>query len=240
MASFQAGLAAGNPARSGRRNRHGGSTLLGQILGFVLFFGGAGVASARTIHIVALGDSLTAGFQLQESAAFPSVLQRKLRDAGFDVEIANAGVSGDTSTDGLARLDWSTPEGTDLVIVELGANDMLRNIPPSTPRKNLVEILSKLRDRKIPAVLAGMQSLANWGEAYRAQFESIYPDLAAQFSVPLYPFFLDGVSGHADMTLGDGLHPNARGVETIVGKFVPFLQPILVEKFGAPASSPRK
>ena len=224
----------GEPVRAERRSRHGGSALLGQIAGLVLLACGAGGASARTIHIVALGDSLTAGYQLPESAAFPNALQRGLRAKGFDVEVSNAGVSGDTATDGLARLDWSTPEGTDLVIVELGANDMLRNIPPSTPRDALERILSKLRDRKIPAVLAGMRSLANWGEQYRGEFEAIYPDLAARFSVPLYPFFLDGVSGRPEMTLGDGLHPDAQGVETIVDRFVPFLQPILIEKFGAP------
>jgi acyl-CoA thioesterase-1 len=223
-----------------RRNRHGGSALLGQFFALVLLVCGASNASARAIHIVALGDSLTAGYQLQESAAFPSVLQRKLRERGFDVDVSNAGVSGDTATDGLARLDWSTPDGTDLVIVELGANDMLRNIAPSAPREALTRILSNLRDRKIPAVLAGMRSLTNWGEQYRGQFESIYPDLAARFSVPLYPFFLDGVSGHPELTLGDGLHPNVQGVQTIVENFVPFLEPILIERFGAPISSSRK
>jgi acyl-CoA thioesterase-1 len=240
LASFRAIFSASDPARSGRRNRHGGSALLGQILGLVLLACGASGASGKTIHIVALGDSLTAGFQLQESAAFPSALERRLRESGFDVEVSNAGVSGDTAADGLARLDWSTPQGTDLVIVELGANDMLRNIPPSTPREALDRILSKLRDRKIPAVLVGMRSLANWGEQYREQFESIYPDLAARFSVPLFPFFLDGVSGHPELTLGDSLHPTVEGVQKIIDAFVPFLQPILVEKFGPPTPSSRK
>lgn len=201
---------------------------------FVAFF--ASVAHARTIQIVALGDSLTAGFGLPDSAAFPNVLQRRLKEKGFDVTVGNAGVSGDTTTGGLARLDWSTPEGTDLVIIELGANDMFRNLPPSTARQNLDSMLSKLRDRNIPAVLAGMSSLANWGEQYRRDFESIYPDLSRKFAIPLYPFFLDGVTGHADMTLPDGLHPNAKGVERIVDGFLPFIEPVLVEKFGAPAT----
>ena len=197
-------------------------------------------AAAKTIHIVALGDSLTAGFQLPESSSFPTVLERRLRADGFDVEISNAGVSGDTATDGLARLAWSTPDGVDLVIVELGANDMLRNLPPSIARSALDKTLSELRNRKIPAVLAGMHSLANWGHQYRAEFERIYPDLAAQYSLPLYPFFLEGVAGHPELTLGDGLHPNAKGVEAMVGNFLPFIEPVLVERFGRPSSSPAK
>lgn len=211
-----------------------------QIVWLVLIFLGPATAQADPVRIVALGDSLTAGFGLPESAAFPSVLQRRLKEKGFDVEVSNAGVSGDTATGGLARLDWSTPAGTDLVIVELGANDMLRNAPPATPRAALESILSRLRDRRIPAVLAGMKSLANWGEDYRQQFERIYPDLAAKFSVPLYPFFLDGVSGNAQMTLGDGLHPNQQGVERIADGFASFLAPILTERFGSPATQPNR
>lgn len=202
----------------------------------VLIFASMTAAQGRAIHIVALGDSLTAGLGLPESAAFPSVLQRRLKEKGFDVEIVNAGVSGDTASGGLARLEWSTPADTDLVIVELGANDMLRNTPPATPRAALESLLSKLRDRRIPAVLAGMKSLANWGEAYRQDFERIYRDLAAQFSVPLYPFFLEGVSGDARLTLGDGLHPNQQGVERIVDGFAPFLESILIERFGPPTA----
>lgn len=194
------------------------------------------IAYARPIQIVALGDSLTAGFGLPDSAAFPNVLQRRLKEKGFDVVVGNAGVSGDTTAGGLARLDWSTPAGTDLVIVELGANDMLRNLPPSNARQNLDSMLSRLRDRKIPVVLAGMNSLANWGDQYRRDFEGIYPDLSAKYSVPLYPFFLEGVMGHADQTLPDGLHPNAKGVERIVDGFLSFIEPVLVERFGPPAA----
>lgn len=206
-----------------------------QLILAALFVLSGSIAHARTLHIVALGDSLTAGFGLPDSAAFPNVLQRRLKEKGFDVEISNAGVSGDTTAGGLARLDWSTPGGTDLVIVELGANDMLRNLPPAGARKNLEAILSNLRDRKIPAVLAGMKSLGNWGEQYLREFEGIYPDLAAQFSAPLYPFFLEGVSGQADLTLPDGLHPNAKGVERIVDSFLPFIERVLIDRFGPAA-----
>lgn len=233
-------LKAGTAGGENCRGRDGGCGLWRQIVWLVLIFLGAAAAQADPVRIVVLGDSLTAGFGLPESAAFPSVLQRRLKEKGFDVEIGNAGVSGDTATGGLSRLDWSTPAGTDLVIVELGANDMLRNTPPATPRAALESILSRLRDRRIPAVLAGMKSLANWGEDYRRQFERIYPDLAAQFSVPLYPFFLDGVSGNAQMTLGDGLHPNQQGVERIVDGFASFLAPILTERFGPPAAQPNR
>ena len=120
----------------------------------VLIFASMTAAQGRAIHIVALGDSLTAGLGIPESAAFPSVLQRRLKEKGFDVEIVNAGVSGDTASGGLARLEWSTPADTDLVIVELGANDMLRNTPPATPRAALESLRSKLRDRRLPAVPA--------------------------------------------------------------------------------------
>ena len=191
---------------------------------------------AKPLQIVALGDSLTAGFGLPDSGAFPTVLAKRLHDDGFDVRVSNAGVSGDTATGGLGRLDWSVPDGTDLVIVELGANDMLRDIAPQVARDALEKILANLRARRVPAVLAGMKSLANWGEQYRADFERIYPDLSAQYGVPLYPFFLDGVSGHPELTLDDGLHPNAAGVRVIVDKFAPFLEHVLRARFGPAAA----
>ncbi|MDE2364099.1 MAG: arylesterase [Hyphomicrobiales bacterium] len=227
------------PQRSRRHRRHGGSALIGQLLALVLVAAPV-AAEARVLRIVALGDSLTAGLGLPEAASFPSVLERRLKKDGFDVEVSNAGVSGDTTTDGLARLDWSTPEGTDFVIVELGANDMLRGIKPAIARDALAKILSNLRDRKIPAALAGMRSLANWGDQYRAEFEAIYPDLATQFSTPLYPFFLDGAAGRPDLTQGDGMHPNPAGVEIVVDRFAPFLEPILKERFGPPSAASAK
>lgn len=197
----------------------------------------AAANARKPLQIVALGDSLTAGFMLPAEAAFPSVLQRRLAAMGYSVEIANAGVSGDTTTGGLARLDWSTPEGTDLVIVELGANDMLRAVPPEMARRNLETILQKLKARKIPVVLAGMKSLGNWGEDYARKFEAIYPELALAYGAPLYPYFLAGVQGENKMTLPDELHPNAAGVERIVDWFAPFLAAVLTQRFGPPQKS---
>jgi acyl-CoA thioesterase-1 len=189
-------------------------------------------ADSGPIRIVAFGDSLTAGYELPATAAFPAVLERRLRKDGFSVEIANAGVSGDTAGGGLARLDWSVPDGTDLVIVELGANDMLRGAPPADARKALVEIVDRLKARRIDVVIAGMRSIANWGDAYAKEFEAIYPDLAKRAGTSLYPFFLDGVSGDRALTLPDGLHPNVAGVEKIVDGFAPFLEKHLSERYG--------
>ena len=189
-------------------------------------------ADSGPIRIVAFGDSLTAGYELPATAAFPAVLERRLRKDGFSVEIANAGVSGDTAGGGLARLDWSVPDGTDLVIVELGANDMLRGAPPGDARKALTEIVDRLKARRIDVVIAGMRSIANWGDAYAKEFEAIYPDLAKRAGTSLYPFFLDGVSGDRALTLPDGLHPNVAGVEKIVDGFAPFLEKHLSERYG--------
>lgn len=195
----------------------------------------ASAAESGPIRIVAFGDSLTAGYELPAAAAFPAVLERRLRKDGFSVEIANAGVSGDTAGGGLARLDWSVPDGTDLVIIELGANDMLRGAPPADARKALVEIVDRLKARRIDVVIAGMRSIANWGDAYTKEFEAIYPDLANRAGAPLYPFFLEGVSGDRALTLPDAMHPNVAGVEKIVDGFAPFLEKHLVERFGARA-----
>ncbi len=192
-------------------------------------------AEPRPIKIVAFGDSLTAGYELPATAAFPAVLEKRLRTDGYAVEIANAGVSGDTTAGGLARVDWSVPDGVDLVIVELGANDMLRGAPPAEAARALAEILKRMQARKIAVVLAGMRSIANWGEAYASEFQAIYPDLASRFGVPLYPFFLQGVAGDRALTLTDGMHPNAAGVEKIVAGFAPFLEAALTERFGARA-----
>ncbi len=219
-------------AQAGGKARHKVAGLLLQFVCLALMSAAAGAAGAP-IRIVAFGDSLSAGYELPATAAFPMVLERRLRADGFTVEIANAGVSGDTSSGGLARLDWSVPEGTDLVIVELGANDMLRGAPPDETARALAQIVERLQARKIAVVVAGMKSIANWGEAYRARFEAIYPDIASRYGAPLYPFFLDGVSGDRTLTLADGLHPSAAGVEKIVAGFAPFLEKVLVETFGA-------
>ena len=191
----------------------------------VHFLGGwlalAGPALAAPVNIVAFGDSLTAGYLLPAGDAFPVVLEAALKAKGLDVAIANAGVSGDTTTGGVARLDWSVPEGTDLVILELGANDMLRGLAPSVPRGNLETILSRLHDRKIKVLLAGMLATPSLGPAYKKEFDAIYPDLAKSYAVPLYPFFLEGANFAPGTTMPDGLHPTRRGVDAIVARIVP-------------------
>nr|WP_276556612.1 arylesterase [Rhodoblastus acidophilus] len=179
---------------------------------------------AKPTKIVALGDSLTAGYGLPADAAFPVVLQKALREKGMDVEIVNGGVSGDTSAGLLARLDWMLGDGADAAIVEIGANDMLRGFDPSDTRKNIDEILDHLRERKIPFLIAGMRAAPNLGGAYAAQFEPIYPTLARKYQAPLYPFFLDGVVGEKALQLPDGLHPSKAGVERIVAGILPLTE----------------
>jgi acyl-CoA thioesterase I len=179
------------------------------------------------VRIVALGDSLTAGFGLPGDAAFPARLERALKSKGLAVEVANAGVSGDTATGGLARLDWSVPEGTDAVIVELGANDMLRGTDPKITRQALTEIVRRLTARRIAVLLAGMRAAPNLGPDYGGEFEAIFSDLAAQNGVLLYPFFLDGVAAEAKLNQGDGLHPTAAGIDVIVARILPKVEELV-------------
>lgn len=200
-----------------------------------LIFSVPSPAQTRPVKLVAFGDSLTAGYRLPADAAFPAVLQRLLKGKGRDVQIANAGVSGDTTTGGLDRLDWSVPDGTDGVILELGANDMLRGTDPAIARRNLAAMLDRLKARHIPVLLAGMQAAPNLGPAYRETFDAIFPDLARQYGLILYPFFLEGIIGDAGQHLDDGLHPNVKGVETIASRMLP-----TVERFldGLPKTAP--
>jgi len=188
-------------------------------------------AAGRTIRLVAFGDSLTAGYMLPADKAFPAVLERALKARGRDVAIANAGVSGDTTTGGLDRLDWSVPDGTDGVILELGANDMLRGVDPAIPKKALDEIVSRLKGRGIPVLLAGMRASANLGPDYVARFDAIYPELAERYGLVLYPFFLAGIAGDRAFNLPDNLHPNPRGVERIVEGILPKVETFL-DRFG--------
>ncbi|HZB61586.1 MAG TPA: arylesterase [Microvirga sp.] len=184
----------------------------------------APLAQGQPLRLVALGDSLTAGYGLPQEAAFPAVLERALKAKGYRVEIANAGVSGDTSSGGLDRLDWSVPDGTDGVIVELGANDMLRGLDPSLTRKSIGAIVERLKARNIPVMLAGMYASRNLGPDYVQKFDSLYPDIAKRHGLVLYPFFLDGVAGERSLNLPDGLHPTARGVEIIVQRILPTVE----------------
>lgn len=155
-------------------------------------------ADAHTIRLVGFGDSLMAGYRLQDKDAFPTQLQAALKAKGYDVEITNAGVSGDTTSDGLARLDWSIPQGTDGVLLELGGNDALRGISPAKTRENLSKMIERLQARKIKVLLVGILAPPNMGEAYAGKFDPIFPDLAKKYGVVFYPFFLDGVATHAD------------------------------------------
>jgi len=187
-------------------------------------------ANDKPVKIVVLGDSLSAGLGLSAAAAFPARLQKALKDRGVNVDMINAGVSGDTSSGGRDRLDWSIPEGTQAVIVELGANDALRGIDPKITRAALTDIVSRLKGRGIAVMLCGMLAPPNYGSDYADRFNSIYPDLAKAFDVPLYPFFLAGVAADAKLNQADGIHPTAAGVDIIVGNMLPtvetFLRPI--------------
>jgi acyl-CoA thioesterase-1 len=178
-------------------------------------------AADQPVRIVALGDSLTAGLGLPVEETFPAKLERALNAKGIAVEVANAGVSGDTASGGLARLDWSVPEGTNAVILELGANDMLRGIDPSRTRQALEQIVRRLTERRIPVLLTGMRAAANLGSDYARDFEGIYSELATRHDLLFYPFFLDGVAGEAGLNQADGLHPSAAGVDAIVARILP-------------------
>lgn len=181
-------------------------------------------ADARTV--VVFGDSLFAGYNLPQDKGFAPALERKLNAAGIKASVFNAGVSGDTSAAGLQRLAFTLdgqPRQPDLVIVGLGANDMLRGLEPSETRRNLDAILSELKQRGIPAMLTGMVAAPNMGAEYARQFNSIYPDLASRYELPLYPFFLDGVITDRSLLLADGIHPNEQGVEKIAGAVGPLV-----------------
>ena len=182
---------------------------------------------SKPIRMVVLGDSLSAGLGLSASDAFPAKLQKALKDKGINVDITNAGVSGDTASGGRERLDWSIPEGTQAVIVELGANDALRGIDPAVTRAALSDILTRLKARNIAVMLCGMVSPPNYGRDYAARFNTIYPDLAKFFGVPLYPFFLDGVAADAKLNQADGIHPTAQGVDIIVNNIMPTVEAFL-------------
>ncbi|KTS30989.1 GDSL family lipase [Methylobacterium indicum] len=181
-------------------------------------------AAERTLNLVALGDSLTAGLGLPADAAFPVQLEAALKARGHAVTIANAGVSGDTATGGLDRVAWSVPDGTDGVILELGANDMLRGTDPAVTEKALDAIVSGLKARGIPVLLAGMRAAPNLGPDYGRRFDAIYPRLAARYGLILYPFFLDGIAGDRSLNLADGLHPTKAGVARIVTGILPSVE----------------
>jgi acyl-CoA thioesterase I len=190
----------------------------------------------RPVKIVVLGDSISAGHGLPSDAAFPDKLSAVLKAKGEAVSVVNAGVSGDTASGGLGRLDWSVPADTDAVILELGANDALRGIDPTLTKKALDAILSKLAARHISVLLAGMKAPRNMGPDYVSAFDAIYPALASTHSVVFYPFILDGVAADPKLNQGDGMHPNAAGVDVIVARILPQVETLIAKARAARGS----
>ena len=194
--------------------------------------------NALALRLAALGDSLTAGWGLPAADAYPAKLAKALADRGQTVEILNFGISGDTTAGGLARLDAVIAAAPDGVILELGANDMLRGMPPGGPRANLDAILSRLRTAGIPVMLCGIRAMRNYGIAYSAEFDAVYVDLAKKYDAVLYPSFLDGVTGVPGMTMPDGLHPTAAGVDEMVRRSLPAVETFLTRLAARPAATP--
>jgi acyl-CoA thioesterase I len=184
---------------------------------------------AETITLLALGDSLTAGYGLDPTQAFPVKLEAALKAKGHDVVVVNAGVSGDTAAQGAARLDWSLTDDVDGVLVELGANDALRGLPVSQAEKALDEILAKLKSKNLPTLVLGMRAPPNMGPDYGTAFESMFPTLAAKHGTAIYPFFLEGVAANSPLNQADGIHPNAMGVDEIVKRVLPYVERLLLQ-----------
>jgi acyl-CoA thioesterase-1 len=194
---------------------------------FALLAWQSAAARAEPITILALGDSLTAGFGLAPGEGFPAQLEAALIARGHDVAVIDAGVSGDTSSGGLARLDWALDPATDAVIVELGANDALRGIDPSITRTSLDGIMANLAERGLPTLLAGMIAPPNMGQAYGDAFNPIYAELAEAYDAVYYPFFLDGVAAQPQLNLPDGIHPTAEGIGLIVERIMPYVEDLI-------------
>ncbi len=194
---------------------------------FITFGAGQATASQDQIRLVAFGDSLTAGYGLQSTESFPVELQKSLREKGYNIIVINSGVSGDTTAGGLARLDWALGENIDGVIMELGANDALRGVPPASTRASLEQILQRLKKQNIEVLLTGMLAPPNLGPDYGRAFNSIFPDLADKYNLVFYPFFLEKVAGIPSLNQRDGLHPTAEGVKIIVQNILPEVETLL-------------
>jgi acyl-CoA thioesterase I len=175
------------------------------------------------VRVLAFGDSLTAGYGLPKTDSFPAKLEKSLRAQGVNATVINAGVSGDTTAGGRARLDWALESKPDLTIIELGANDALRGLPPAATWHNLDYILSRLKERDVEVLLTGMVAPPNYGDNFAQVFDAIYPRLATKHSVSLYPFFLDGVAADPTLNQSDGIHPTAVGVDRIVERILPYV-----------------
>lgn len=218
----------GGVARQGFLRGYGPWALLVNAVAVLAMLATGTASAAARDRLLVLGDSLTAGFGLPKSQAFPARLEAALRAQGLDIEVVDAGVSGDTSAGGLARLDWAlgdTPPR--YAIVELGANDGLRGLPPEAMKRNLDAILTRLQARKVKVLLAGMLAPPNLGRDYATEFNAVFEDLAKKHDVLLYPFFLDGVATDAALNQGDGLHPNAAGVDVIVSRIMPYVKKLV-------------
>ena len=196
----------------------------------LLFTGIKQAQASDPIRILAFGDSLSAGYQLPPGAGFTDRLQAQLRQSGLDVVIVNAAVSGDTTANGLARLDWSTPDDIDFVLLELGANDALQGLSVEKARANLAAMIEKFQAKDAEVILMGMRAPPNMGQDYVTAFDAIYPALAEQYGTPLYPFFLDGVAAEPGLNLADGIHPNAKGIEIITKRIAPFVTELVKAK----------
>jgi acyl-CoA thioesterase I len=199
------------------------SALAGSVISYLAMARSTGVAEVRMPIVLAFGDSFTAGLGLPKHLAFPAQLEARLRDHGLAVKVLNAGVSGETTAGGLARIDQVLAQKPDFVILELGANDALRGVQPAVVRSNLVRIITKITAAGAKLLLTGMRAPQNWGAEYQAAFDRIYPDLASVYGVPLYPFFLKGVALRGDLNQPDKLHPNERGVLIIVDNIAPVM-----------------
>jgi acyl-CoA thioesterase-1 len=190
-------------------------------------------SEARPIKILAMGTSLTQGYGLPPGTEFTTQLQAALKAQGIEAEIVNAGVSGDTSSGGLSRLEWSLADHPDAAILELGSNDMLRGVPPKVTEKNLRAILSTLQKNHVPVLFTGMHAQRNLGADYVAEFDAIYPRLAKEYPVIFYPFILDGVALNPKLNQADGLHPNPAGVKIIVARILPDVKKLIAEASAA-------
>jgi acyl-CoA thioesterase-1 len=196
---------------------------------FLAGINGIGAADAKPVKILAIGTSLTQGYNLPPGTDFTAVLQAQLKAKGHDVTVVNAGVSGDTSAGGLARLDWALAEDIDGVIVELGSNDALRGLGVEQTRTNLDQLLSKLKARKAKVLFTGMKSPRNLGPDYVAAFDAIYPELAKKYGVLFYPFFLEGVAANLKLNQADGIHPNEEGTKVIVRGMLPYVEKLIAK-----------
>ena len=186
-------------------------------------------AHAKPITILALGDSLTAGYGLEPGHAMPDILQQALLKDGLEATIINAGVSGDTAAQGAARLDWALTDDVKAIVLELGANDALRGLPPAQLDQALRQVMDKAKAKSLPVLILGMKAPPNLGPDYQAKFDAIYPKLAADYGAALYPFYLDGVAAHPDLNQQDGMHPNDKGVAVIVPKLVPLVKALVTK-----------